>query len=150
MLAQQMTCFSEAHNREAIIEYLDTHVDLPYEQWLLEAARSPHPLMRGDAFRALENRSCPEGLAQIAFDALDSEVPYVRSTAAAALARCRDPRAAPVLVELLDSPEDSTRSEAIIALSFLSETTLGYDPFADLESRLEAIGRFERWLEDAR
>lgn len=78
---------------------------------------------------------------------LDSDNPAGKLYAIRKAAQSRDRSKIPSLVEQLNHDDPAVRMMAINALERMTGTRLGYNPYADLPERGEAV---ERWAEAVR
>ncbi len=129
--------------------YWRDHAMLPYGEWMVEATRDERPGTRAAAAVRLGDFDAMPAAADRLAELTRDPAICVRFAAAETLAAWRDRRAAPVLVRALSDRERSTRVRAFMALAFLHDRTLGYDPEAAPLDRARAVGRWKRWAESA-
>lgn len=119
----------------------------PWADRLVHAFGSAPPDQKADALALLATGPDTEATREALAAALDDE--SLRLAAAIALARRRDFRAAAPLAVALDDP--ATARDALAALGWLADTTLGFDPAEPAASpgRSAALVRWRAWLERA-
>ena len=114
----------------------------PWADRLVQAAREAPPERREAAAASLAQGPDQAAARDLLAARLRDASAPTRFAAARALARWRDPRAAAVLVRALRDP--ARAADALDALGFLADTTLGFDPTAP--DRSAALERWEQWL----
>lgn len=115
---------------------------------LRQAAKSNNPRVRGAAMMGLARAVGAEARQDLA-TALNDPAELVRFAAARGLADLGDRRCLPVLVDLLDTEQPRTRSEALAILRALTGQVFGLSRYDQGPAREKKIGKWRRWVKQS-
>ncbi|MBX3247493.1 MAG: protein kinase [Myxococcales bacterium] len=121
------------------------HRDRPHRAWCLEAAGSPVPLLRAQAFRALAAHDPSDDVRARLTAALDDPIMSVRDAAARTLLAWGDDAGLDHALRALESFSLPRRHVGFEMLSRFGDHALGYAPDASEEDRVAAIARWREW-----
>lgn len=138
----------QTHGRDidAWRSFWSTHRERSFGAWLIEAAGDGEGLMRTSALQGLAALPASGEAIEVATRNLEHPHEDVQVYAAAALARWGHALGVATLVDFLSSTR-ARQTVAFLALGYVAESTLGFDPAGPEVERVAATERWKAWLE---